>query len=112
MAKAAPLDVDHLRSWIGREDVATDLVTADLVRKFRSMQDLPEGAPAPHLLHWCLAQPAALTVALDEDGHPRRGGFLPPVPLPRRMRTGGLPSTATSPSATRSAASPASSNWR
>jgi 3-methylfumaryl-CoA hydratase len=27
--------------------------------------------------------------ALGDDGHPRRGGFLPPVPLPRRMWAGG-----------------------
>ena len=26
---------------------------------------------------------------LGPDGHPTRGGFLPPVPLPRRMWAGG-----------------------
>ena len=30
------LDIDHLRSWIGREEVAEDIVTADLVRKFKA----------------------------------------------------------------------------
>ncbi|MGK9168410.1 MaoC family dehydratase N-terminal domain-containing protein [Inquilinus limosus] len=88
------LDIDHLRSWIGREEVAEDIVTADLVRKFRAMLDLPADPPrtgdvAPRLLHFCLAQPAAPTAALGPDGHPQRGGFLPPVPLPRRMWAGG-----------------------
>lgn len=95
MGAGVSLDVEHLRSWIGREDVATDLVSADLARKFRATLDLPEGdlaigTPAPRLLHWCLAQPAATTASLGEDGHPRRGGFLPPVPLPRRMWAGGV----------------------
>jgi 3-methylfumaryl-CoA hydratase len=96
MTVAAPeeLDVDHLRSWIGREEVANDIVTADLVRKFHATLDLPGRTPevgdaAPRLIHFCLAQPAAPTAALGEDGHPRRGGFLPPVPLPRRMWAGG-----------------------
>ncbi|TSD89361.1 protein dehydratase [Mycobacterium sp. KBS0706] len=90
----ATLDIDHLRSWIGREEVAEDIVTADLVRKFKATLDLPggpqqAGEAAPRLLHFCLAQPAAPTAALGPDGHPQRGGFLPPVPLPRRMWAGG-----------------------
>ncbi len=88
------IDMEHLRSWIGREDVAAEPVTADLVRKFRATFDEEPGDPrtgeaAPRLLHWCLTQPAALTSALGPDGHPARGGFLPPVPLPRRMWAGG-----------------------
>jgi 3-methylfumaryl-CoA hydratase len=87
-------DIDHLRSWIGREEVAEDIVTADLVHKFRATLDLPGGPPqegeaVPRLIHFCLAQPAAPTAALGPDGHPQRGGFLPPVPLPRRMWAGG-----------------------
>lgn len=91
---ADDIDMDHLRGWIGREDIAAEPVTADLVRRFRATFDEEPGEPragdaAPRLLHWCLAQPAALTSALGPDGHPARGGFLPPVPLPRRMWAGG-----------------------
>ena len=39
--------------------------------------------------HWCLAQPVFPMSELGPDGHPTRGGFLPPVPLPRRMWAGG-----------------------
>jgi 3-methylfumaryl-CoA hydratase len=44
---------------------------------------------APFTAHWCLAQPVAPMSELGTDGHPARGGFLPPVPLPRRMWAGG-----------------------
>jgi len=40
-------------------------------------------------VHWCLAQPVFPMAELGPDGHPARGGFLPPVPLPRRMWAGG-----------------------
>ena len=88
------LDIDHLRSWIGRTDDACERLEPELVRKFRAMFDEEPGAPqpgdpAPQMIHLCLAQPVALTQALGADGHPARGGFLPPVPLPRRMWAGG-----------------------
>ncbi|KGM33203.1 HTD2 family dehydratase [Inquilinus limosus] len=87
-------DLDQLRRWIGREETAEDVVTADLARKFNATLDLPgqpprAGEAAPRLIHFCLGQPAAPTAALGPDGHPERGGFLPPVPLPRRMWAGG-----------------------
>src|SRR5690606_19745648 len=44
---------------------------------------------APPLLHWCLAPVARPQSELGEDGHPALGGFLPPVPLPRRMWAAG-----------------------
>ncbi|HMO29380.1 MaoC family dehydratase N-terminal domain-containing protein [Enterovirga sp.] len=94
MTTSPMLDIDHLRSWIGREDIGTDLVTEDLARKYHATLDLPGEAPrqgetVPRLIHFCLAQPAAPTARLGPDGHPQRGGFLPPVPLPRRMWAGG-----------------------
>jgi 3-methylfumaryl-CoA hydratase len=94
MTSETPLDDAHLRGWIGRMEAADDVVTSDLVRKFRATLDLPTpggeaAAIAPPLIHFCLAQPAAPTAALGPDGHPARGGFLPPVPLPRRMWAGG-----------------------
>ena len=87
-------DIDRLRAWIGREDIADEVVSAQLVRRFRATFDEEPGSPrpgdtAPRMLHWCLAQPAALTRALGIDGHPARGGFLPSVHLPRRMWAGG-----------------------
>jgi len=87
-------DLDHLRQWIGRTDQASDLVTAQLTKGLRAtlFQDIGAprpGEPAPFTVHWCLAQPVYPMSELGPDGHPTRGGFLPPVPLPRRMWAGG-----------------------
>jgi 3-methylfumaryl-CoA hydratase len=88
------LDIDHLRQWIGRSTEATDIVTAQLVMGLRAtlFQEVGEpqkGDAAPLTVHWCLAQPVFPMSMLGPDGHPTRGGFLPPVPLPRRMWAGG-----------------------
>jgi 3-methylfumaryl-CoA hydratase len=88
------LDLDHLRQWIGRTTEASDIVTAQLVTGLRAtlFQEIGEPKPgdaAPWTVHWCLAQPVFPMSALSQDGHPTRGGFLPPVPLPRRMWAGG-----------------------
>jgi 3-methylfumaryl-CoA hydratase len=88
------LDLDHLRQWIGRSEEKTDVVTAHLVRGLRATLFMEIGNPkpddaAPFTAHWCLAQPVYPMSELGPDGHPARGGFLPPVPLPRRMWAGG-----------------------
>ena len=88
------LDLDHLRQWIGRSEEKTDIVTAHLVRALRAtlFQEIGEPKPgdaAPFTAHWCMAQPVYPMSQLGPDGHPTRGGFLPPVPLPRRMWAGG-----------------------
>ena len=87
-------DLDHLRQWIGRSAEASDIVTAQLVKGLRATLFLPIGEPktgdaAPFTVHWCLAPAVAPASELGPDGHPSRGGFLPPVPLPRRMWAGG-----------------------
>jgi 3-methylfumaryl-CoA hydratase len=87
-------DLDHLRQWIGRTNEASDVVTAQLVRGLRATLFMEIGTPkpgdaAPLTTHWCLAQPVYPMSELGPDGHPARGGFLPPVPLPRRMWAGG-----------------------
>ncbi len=88
------IDIDHLRQWIGRTEEKTDVVTAHLVAGLRSVlfQDVGQprdGDAAPLTTHWCLTVPVASMSQLGPDGHPTRGGFLPPVPLPRRMWAGG-----------------------
>lgn len=88
-----PLDIDHLRQWIGHEEIKSEQVTPALVDRFRATFDqegeAQDGDIAPVMIHLCLAPPTAPTSGLGPDGHPARGGFLPPVPLPRRMWAGG-----------------------
>lgn len=87
------LDIDHLRDWIGKTETMTERLTPNLVARFNATLGLDgpvvAGGAAPLMIHFCLAQPVAPTGQLGPDGHPKRGGFLPPVPLPRRMWAGG-----------------------
>ncbi len=74
------------RDWIGRAQVQTDILTPSLLARFRATLDTTDtGDVAPQGIHWCLCTPDTATAGLDIDGHPKRGGFLPPIPLPRRM---------------------------
>ncbi len=85
--------------WIGRVEEAEDSVPAQTARALAATLDMDaaacaaagiaEGGPLPPLWHWLAYPPAAPMSALGADGHPRRGGFLPPVPLERRMWAGG-----------------------
>ncbi|MCT8268168.1 MULTISPECIES: FAS1-like dehydratase domain-containing protein [Afifella] len=91
---AGTLDLEHLREWIGRSETVRDVVTPHLVAAFRATMDVEPGTPkpgeeAPAAIHWCLAPATVPMSGLGPDGHPSRGGFLPPVPLPRRMWAGG-----------------------
>lgn len=87
------MDIAHLQEWIGAQHSATDLITPRLANGLAAVLDeecaLAESAPAPAGIHWCLAPDIAPMSGLGPDGHPARGGFLPPVPLPRRMWAGG-----------------------
>jgi 3-methylfumaryl-CoA hydratase len=90
----AVLDIDHLRQWIGRTETAVDTVSARLVAGYLAVLDDPnpgraEGEVAPLAIHWCLAPATRPMSQLGLDGHPQRGGLLPPVPLPHRMWAGG-----------------------
>lgn len=88
-----PDDLAHLQAWIGREETQSELLTPAMADRFNATFDVAgatqNGDTAPLMIHLCLAPPARLTSELGPDGHPERGGFLPPVPLPRRMWAGG-----------------------
>jgi 3-methylfumaryl-CoA hydratase len=88
------LDVDHLRSWIGREETLHDHIGHFPVAALSATLDRDDPTPQPgdvlpDLWHWLYFLPTARQSSLGADGHPARGGFLPPVPLPRRMWAGG-----------------------
>jgi 3-methylfumaryl-CoA hydratase len=87
-------DLDHLRTWIGRTEERSDLLTARLAEAFDATLDAPPQAYAPGDagplgIHWCIGNPAVRASGLGRDGHPKRQGFMPPVPLPRRMWAAG-----------------------
>jgi len=78
-------------SWIGRETRATDRLSEGLATRWLATFDLemPRDVAMPQGIHLALCTPDAPTRSLGDDGHPARDdtpdGFLPPVPLPRRM---------------------------
>jgi 3-methylfumaryl-CoA hydratase len=94
MSETAPTnDPDILARWVGRQETAADVIDVRPARLmaslFPGMAPPAEGEPLPPLWHWLYFLEAAPLNALGRDGHPRRGGFLPPVALPRRMWAGG-----------------------
>lgn len=88
-----PLDLDHLRQWTGRSETRDDLMHTAIVNAMAATLDrdehFREGDALPHLWHWLFFWAVSPASALGPDGHPQRGGFLPPVALPRRMWAGG-----------------------
>jgi 3-methylfumaryl-CoA hydratase len=82
-----------LSAWIGRTEDKRDHADAGPIRRLAALLDheTPPWAPnvVPPLGHWLYFLPEARQSSLGADGHPTRGGFLPPVALPRRMWAGG-----------------------
>jgi 3-methylfumaryl-CoA hydratase len=87
-----PIDIDHLRQWIGRSQQREEVVAPTPVEGLAALLDYPAPPwPAgrlPPLGRWLAFLPSAPQSHLGEDGHARLGGFLPPIPLPRRMWAG------------------------
>ena len=82
-----------LKDWIGRSETVSDIATATPYAALSATLDRPPGRPAagtvlPPLWHWLYFLPLHRQSEIGPDGHAKRGGFLPPVPLPRRMWAG------------------------
>ncbi len=85
--------MQDLSAWIGRSETLHDTLTAAPVRALSATLDhdaAPDapGTALPPLWHWLYFLPMHRQSEIGPDGHARRGGFLPPVPLPRRMWAG------------------------
>ncbi|MEJ3959644.1 MaoC family dehydratase N-terminal domain-containing protein [Brachymonas sp. G13] len=79
-----------LQAWQDRSETASDNLSLQTLRALAVTLDhdaaaLQAGSQAMPLAHWLAFQPLYQTSAAGVDGHARRGGLLPPVPLPRRM---------------------------
>jgi 3-methylfumaryl-CoA hydratase len=88
------IEIEELRRWIGRSVTAEDRTTPFAVRALSATLDRDdppseEGDPLPELWHWLYFLPVHRQSEIGPDGHAKRGDFLPPVPLPRRMWAGG-----------------------
>ena len=84
---------EDFSGWIGRSEQQIDRLDPARSNALRAaLGDTTaraDGAALPLLYHWLYFWEVRPPEGLGVDGHPRRGGFLPPVPLPRRMWAGG-----------------------
>jgi 3-methylfumaryl-CoA hydratase len=84
---------NELNSWIGRSETLRDTIGPTPVVALTATLDHPAtpvdiGTALPPLWHWLYFLPMHRQSEIGPDGHAKRGGFLPPVPLPRRMWAG------------------------
>jgi 3-methylfumaryl-CoA hydratase len=87
------VDIEELRRWVGHTETRSDVITLAPVAALSATLDRDDPAPKagdalPPLWHWLYFLPMYRRSEIGPDGHPLRGGFLPPVPLPRRMWAG------------------------
>jgi 3-methylfumaryl-CoA hydratase len=79
--------------WIGRRESREDVITAWPAAALAATLDRHDPPPQPGdalppLAHWLFFKPLYPESAVGPDGHAKRGAFLPPIPLPRRMWAG------------------------
>ena len=79
--------------WIPKVDSVTELISAAPINKLaatlnEAAPDYQDGDNLPPLWHWIFFIKPVPHAGLGRDGHPKRGEFLPPVALPRRMFAG------------------------
>lgn len=87
------IDVKHLQGWVGSSEVVEDRISsfpANALAATLNRDDPPytEDTALPPLWQWLHFLPIFKLADAGYDGHPALGGFLPPVPLPRRMWAG------------------------
>lgn len=84
-----------LTDWIGRTETVVGCVPPSVATMIHATLARPRlecpraGDPMPPLWHWYAFPPAVGMNDLGPDGHPKLGGFLPPVPFERRMWASG-----------------------
>ena len=88
-----PKTIQTLQEWVGKTESLKDVITAAPMKALSATLDRSDPVPSagsflPELWHWLYFLPHARQSEIGPDGHPKRGGFLPPVPLPRRMWAG------------------------
>jgi 3-methylfumaryl-CoA hydratase len=84
------LNESELRAWIGRTAEAESVVTpanADVLTATLDRDEAPfkAGDAIPPGWHWYYFPERVKLADTAADGHARKGAFMPPVPLPRRM---------------------------
>jgi 3-methylfumaryl-CoA hydratase len=76
-----------MQDWIGRSQLLTTTLDPEIARRYAAAVGSPLDVEAhfPPMGHWAYFNDTAGPADIGPDGHPKRGRFLPPVALPRRM---------------------------
>lgn len=83
----------NVMDWIGKQEVVSEVLDPQRALQFATTINKPllceAGQSLPELWHWMVCVAAVPIDQIGRDGHPKKGLFLPPVDLPRRMWAGG-----------------------
>lgn len=93
MSTKQPENMEALQAWVGRSETQVDTVSLGRMQQLAATFDWPqvglvEGTPLPPMAHLFFCNELTPAAELNVDGHAKRGPFMPPVPLPRRMWAG------------------------
>ncbi len=88
--RVRPEDVQAWQASVGQGESRTETLSVEPLRRFAAAigQDLDVERIQPSLGHWAYFLPLFPDNEMGADGHPRRGGFMPAITLPRRMFAG------------------------
>ena len=82
-------NLERLKDWIGKTEFMEERASTGRAQGLAALLDKPdtphEGEPMGLMDHWCFFKPRVRQSEAGPDNHSKRGGFMPPVPLPRRM---------------------------
>jgi 3-methylfumaryl-CoA hydratase len=84
---------NHFEEWLGRSELIRGSISVEQAKAIaatlnKDTASIAKGKPLPPLWHWCFLHNPEPHANLGEDGHVRRGGFLPPIQFPHRMWAG------------------------
>lgn len=83
--------MENFNSWIGKKEISSDFVNSRPIEMMQALLNEEDKnlSVLPHLYHWFYFLPTVDGQELADDGHPKKGNFLPPIPFPKRMWAGG-----------------------
>ncbi len=87
------METTQLGQWLGKTETRAERLSAFPSNALAATLDradpaYEDGSALPPLWHWLHFLPIHPRSSTGPDGHAEKGGFLPPVPLPRRMWAG------------------------
>ena len=82
--------MENFDAWIGKKEILNDFTHPRSISMMQALLNQPDIKirELPHLYQWFYFLPIVNSENLAEDGHPKKGGFLPPIPFPKRMWAG------------------------